>query len=122
VSLAVLTPLATGERRLFEAPGLMPNEIASCLHMGESRLLDLGDGQAFLHVLTPPVRLAIVGATHVGQVLADLATRIGYHVAIIDLRTSFASPERIGGIMALTDWPEISLRALGLIPGPPSSL
>jgi xanthine dehydrogenase accessory factor len=92
----------------------MPNEIASCLHMGESRLLDLGDGQAFFHVLPPPVRLAIVGATHVGQVLTDLATRIGYHVAIIDPRTSFASPERIGGIMALTDWPEISLRALGL--------
>jgi xanthine dehydrogenase accessory factor len=55
MSLAVLTTLATGERRLFEAPGLMPTEIASCLHLGESRLLDLGDGKAFLHVFTPPV-------------------------------------------------------------------
>jgi xanthine dehydrogenase accessory factor len=82
----VLTTLATGERRLFEAPGPMPTEIASCLHSGESRLLDLADGQAFLHALTPPVRLVIVGATHVGQVLADLATRIGYDVAIVDPR------------------------------------
>ena len=117
VSLAVLTTLATGERRLFEAPGPMPTEIASCLHLGESRLLDLGDGQAFLHVLTPPVRLVIVGATHVGQVLADLATRIGYDVVIVDPRTAFASQERIGETMALTDWPELSLRALGLDTG-----
>lgn len=113
-SLAVLTTFATGERRLFEDRGPMPAEIASCLHLGESRLLDLGDGQAFLHALTPPVRLVIIGATHVGQVLADLATRIGYDVVIIDPRTAFASQERICGVTALTDWPEISLKALGL--------
>src|SRR5262245_45699078 len=95
VSLAVLTVLASGERRRFAAPGPVPTEIASCLHSGESRLLDLGDGQAFLHVLTPPVRLVVVGATHIGQALADLATRIGYDVVIVDPRTAFASPERI---------------------------
>lgn len=116
MSLAVLTTLATGERRLFESREPMPAEIASCLHLGESRLLDLGNGQAFLHTLTPPVRLVIIGATHVGQVLAGLATRIGYDVVIVDPRTTFASPERIGGIMTLTDWPEISLKALGLDP------
>jgi xanthine dehydrogenase accessory factor len=113
-SLAVLTALATGKRRLFEAPGPTPPEIASCLHSGESRVLELGDGQAFLHVLIPPVRLVIVGATHIGQVLADLAARIGYDVAIIDPRTAFTSSERIGGVTALTDWPEISLKAMGL--------
>jgi xanthine/CO dehydrogenase XdhC/CoxF family maturation factor len=70
-------------------------------------------GQAFLHVFTPPVRLVIVGVTHVGQVLVHLAARIGYGVVFVDPRTAFASQERIGEIMALTDWPEISLRALG---------
>ncbi|HXW70432.1 MAG TPA: XdhC family protein [Methylocella sp.] len=115
-SLAVLTALAGGEHRLFEAPGPMPAEVASCLHLGESRLIDLGDGEAFLHVLTPPIRLVIVGATHVGQVLADLAMCIGYDVVFIDPRTAFASKERIGDILTLTDWPELSLRALGLDP------
>jgi xanthine dehydrogenase accessory factor len=113
-SLAVLTTLATGERRVFEPPGPVPAEIAACLHLGESGLLDLGEGQAFLRVLTPPVLLVIVGATHVGQVLADLAKRIGYDVVIVDPRTAFASQERIGETMALTDWPDTSLRALGL--------
>jgi xanthine dehydrogenase accessory factor len=115
-SIAVLTTLATGERRLFQAGGPMPAEVASCLDLGESRLLDLGDGQAFLHALTPPVRLVIMGVTHVGQFLADLATRIGYDVVFIDPRTAFASQDRIGEIMALTDWPEISLKALSLDP------
>jgi xanthine dehydrogenase accessory factor len=115
-SLAVLTLLASGERRLFEVPGPMPAEFASCLLRGESRLLDLGEGRAFLHVLTPPVRLVIVGATHVGQALADLATRIGYDVVFVDPRTAFASQERIGEIMTLSDWPAISLRDLGLDP------
>ena len=112
--LAVLTTLATGEHRLFEAGKLMTSEIASCLHLGESRLLDIGDGQAFLNALTPPVRLVIIGATHLGQILADLAERVGYDVVIVDPRTAFASPERLGEITTLTDWPEISLRALGL--------
>jgi xanthine dehydrogenase accessory factor len=97
VSLAVLTTFATGERRLFEAPGPMPNEIASCLHLGESRLLDLADGQAFLHALTPPVRLVIVGATHIGQVLAALATRIGclYIGALGSKKTHAARLQRL---------------------------
>jgi xanthine dehydrogenase accessory factor len=124
VSLAVLTTLATGERRLFEAPGPLPTEIASCLQLGERRLfeapgplpteiasclqlgqrrlLELGAGRAFLHVLTPPVRLVIVGATYIGQVLADLA-------AIIDPRTAFANAERIGD-------PPLAQR--GMVPSP----
>jgi xanthine dehydrogenase accessory factor len=55
-----------------------------------------------------------MGGTHIGQVLADLAARIGYDVVFIDPRTAFASQERIGATLALTDWPELSLKALGL--------
>jgi len=113
-TVAVLTTLATGERRLFEKHGPMPAEVASCFQLSESRLVDMGAGQAFFHVFTPPVRLVLVGATHIGQILADLAVRIGYDVVIIDPRTAFASQERIGEITALTDWPEVSLKALGL--------
>ena len=94
--------------------GQCPREVASYFQLSESRLVDMGAGQAFFHVFTPPVRLVLVGATHIGQVLADLAVRIGYDVVIIDPRTAFASQERIGEITALTDWPEVSLKALGL--------
>ena len=112
-SLAVLTTLATGERRLFDAREPMPAEIAQCLNSSESRPLSLGDDPVFLHTLTPPIRVVIVGATHVGQVLADLANRIGYDV-VVDPRAAFASADRLGDFKSLTDWPEISLKSLGL--------
>jgi xanthine dehydrogenase accessory factor len=111
-SLAVLTTLGTGARRLFDTPESMPAEIAACAHEGESRLMETADGQAFLHALVPPVRLVIVGATHIGQVLADLAQRIDYHVVIVDPRTAFASQERFGQTKTLTEWPELSLKNL----------
>jgi xanthine dehydrogenase accessory factor len=115
-SLAVLTTLATGERRLFDAEAPMWAEFAQCLVSGESRLLSLGDDPVFLHALTPPVRVVIVGATHVGQVLAELTSRIGYDVVVVDPRAAFASADRVGDFKNLTDWPGISLKSLGLDP------
>ncbi|MGH8324615.1 MAG: XdhC family protein, partial [Steroidobacteraceae bacterium] len=110
-SLVVLTTLRTGARRLFGTEESMP-EIAICAHERESRLVETADGQAFLHALVPPVRLVIVGATHIGQVLADIAQRINYDVVIVDPRTAFASQERFGQTETLTEWPELSLRNL----------
>jgi xanthine dehydrogenase accessory factor len=111
-SLAVLTTLRTGARRLFDTAESMPAEIAASAHERESRLVETADGQAFLHALIPPVRLVIIGATHIGQVLADLAQRIDYDVVIVDPRTAFASQERFGQTETLTEWPELSLRNL----------
>ena len=108
--LGVLTTLETGARHLFDTPESMSAEIATGAH--ESRLVEFGD--AFLNVLLPPVRLVIVGATHIGQVLADLAQRIGYDVIVVDPRTAFASEERFGQIEKLTEWPELSFKGLKL--------
>jgi xanthine dehydrogenase accessory factor len=112
--LGVLTTLETGARRLFDTPELMPAEIGACAHEDQSRLVETPDGDAFLHVLVPPVRLVIVGATHIGQVLADLAQRIDYDVVVVDPRTAFASRERFGQIETLTEWPELSFKGLKL--------
>jgi xanthine dehydrogenase accessory factor len=113
-TLGVLTNLASGERRLFDAATPAPSEIVAILEAGESRLIELERGRAFLHALVPAVRLVIVGATHIGQVLADLAMRIGFDVVVVDPRTAFASEQRFGNIPALTDWPEGSLKSLDL--------
>jgi xanthine dehydrogenase accessory factor len=113
-TLGVLTNLASGERRLFDAATPAPSEIVAIVEAGESRLIELEQGRAFLHALVPAVRLVIVGATHIGQVLADLAMRIGFDVVVVDPRTAFASEQRFGNIPALTDWPEGSLKSLEL--------
>jgi len=112
--LGVLTTLETGARRLFDSPESMPAEIAIGTQKSESRLVEMPEGNAFFHVLLPPVQLIIVGATHIGQVLADIAQRIDYDVIVVDPRTAFASQERFGQIQTLTEWPELSFKGLKL--------
>ena len=112
LSLAVLITLATGERRLFEAPGPMPAEIASCLQ--RERAGCSISAMARLFCMRSPLRSASSSSAPgtSDKSLADLATRIGYDVVFVDPRTAFTSQERIGETMALTNWPEISLRSL----------
>jgi xanthine dehydrogenase accessory factor len=60
--IAVVTDITSGERR-FVTDAAEPAEIVSCLSAGEGRLLDMPEGQVFVHALTPPVRIVIAGAT-----------------------------------------------------------
>src|SRR5262249_9544378 len=58
------------------------------------------------HALTPPPRIIIVGATHIAQHLATMATASGYDVKVIDPRTAFASPARFDPSHIIAGWPE----------------
>jgi xanthine dehydrogenase accessory factor len=60
------------------------------------------------------LRLAIVGAVHIAQHLAEIATRMGFAVTVVDPRTAFASPERFPGIELSHEWPDLALERLGL--------
>jgi xanthine dehydrogenase accessory factor len=113
--LAVVTNVLTGSRRLFEpGPGLPP-EVAQCLATGESRLIETDEGaEAFVQAFLPPVRVVIAGATNIGQVLAGLARQVGYDVVVVDPRAAFLTEERFAGTRNMTEWPEMSLRSLGL--------
>ncbi|GBQ82486.1 xanthine dehydrogenase accessory factor XdhC/CoxI [Gluconacetobacter johannae DSM 13595] len=80
---------------------------------GRSARHEAPDGEVwFLHLLTPPHRLLIVGAVHIAQVLAPLAAATGFAVTVIDPRTQLATPERFPGIPLVTDWPDEALAAL----------
>jgi xanthine dehydrogenase accessory factor len=112
--LAIVTNVATGARQVLAEGSVIPPEIACCLVSGKSRLVETSEGEHFVHALVPAVRLIIAGATHVGQVLADLARRIGYHVVVVDPRAAFTTEERFGGTQAVDAWPGVSLPTLGL--------
>jgi xanthine dehydrogenase accessory factor len=64
----------------------------------------------------PPARIIVVGASHIGQVLAEIARLAGYEVQVVDPRTAFASPDRFPGITLHTDWPQDVLPKIGLDP------
>jgi xanthine dehydrogenase accessory factor len=113
-ALVVVTELSTGIRHVFAAGVSMPPDIAARMAEGVSCLIERAEGQAFIQALVPPVRIVIIGATHVGQVLTDLAKRIGYDVVVVDPRSTFAAAERFASAVVLTEWPENSLNSLGL--------
>jgi len=112
--LAVATNVTTGTRRLFAPGAVLPPEVAAIMSSGESRLTDTPEGGVFVQALLPTVRLVIAGATNIGQVLAGLARQVGYDVIVIDPRAAFLTDERFAGTRSMTEWPEVSLKALGL--------
>ena len=66
----------------------------------------------FVRVFNPPLQLAIVGAVHIAQFLAPIATLAGYRVSVIDPRPAFASNERFPEVHLSHDWPDTALEAL----------
>jgi xanthine dehydrogenase accessory factor len=113
-ALAVTTNVVTGTRHVFEPGGAAPPEVAAYLASGQSRLVDLPEGQVFMQSLLPPVRVIIAGGTNIGQVLAELARQVGYDVIVVDPRAAFVTEERFGTTSSRADWPEFSLTSLGL--------
>ena len=55
-------------------------------------------GALFVQMHTPPLRLMIVGAVHIAQALAPMASLAGYGVTVIDPRRAFATDGRFPGI------------------------
>ena len=80
------------------------------LRAGRSAIVEQQDaGRTFLHVFNPPLRLFVVGAVHIAQVLAPMAAMLGYGVTVIDPRRAFASPQRFAALRVLDDWPDEAL-------------
>lgn len=66
----------------------------------------------FIQVFCPPLRLILIGAVHIAQALAPLASMVGYGVMIIDPRRAFNTNERFSGITTSHEWPDEGIIAL----------
>lgn len=99
------------ERRLIAGPGdpLWP-EAETALVADRSGFV----GEWFLHAITPPVRLVIVGAAHVAQHLAPMARIAGFDVTVVDPRGAFATEARFPGTRLMVDLPDEALAEIGL--------
>jgi xanthine dehydrogenase accessory factor len=78
-----------------------------------STTIDTGDGPVFVEVFNPRLRCIIVGAVHIAQPLARMASLAGYLVTVVDPRTAFASDSRFPDVGLSTDWPDEALEKLG---------
>jgi xanthine dehydrogenase accessory factor len=83
---------------------------------GKSGVVDVDGREFFINVHLPPPRLVVIGAVHISQAMAPMATLAGYDMEIIDPRTAFATPERFEGVRLDADWPEAVLKQRPLDP------
>lgn len=117
-AVVLVTDLGSGAQRLVSAEAAPSDPLAEAiearLRSGVSGTVQVEGGSAFLAVQVPPVRLVIIGAVHVSQALAPMATLAGFDVTIIDPRTAFATPERFAGVKLFAEWPDQALRHVGL--------
>jgi xanthine dehydrogenase accessory factor len=72
------------------------------------------DGDEFVCVHNPPLRMIVVGAVHIAQPLLMMARACGYDPVLVDPREAFGSSARFPGEVIRSDWPDEALAQVGL--------
>ncbi len=117
--IALATRLEDGAQWLIvpdQATTDAPTEIVEAAQVAlfddQSRTVETDLGAVFLQVHNPPLRMAIIGAVHIAQALAPMATRAGFAVTVIDPRGAFATEDRFPGVIISDEWPDDAMTAL----------
>ncbi|HTR88233.1 MAG TPA: XdhC family protein [Reyranella sp.] len=84
------------------------------METGKSETIDVGGQKIFLNVYVPPPRLIIVGAVHIAQTLAPMATMLEFDVTVVDPRGAWATSQRFPGVKVIQDWADEAFQAMGL--------
>lgn len=111
--------LSSGEERLidrFSTASELERAAAEAARSDRSALVAIERENWFLEVHNAPLDLRIVGAVHIAQSLARMATLADYRVTVIDPRGAFATAERFPDVVLSHDWPDeaIAKAPLGL--------
>lgn len=122
VSTALVTRLTDGAQSLFDGERWQgPLEISEEQRAAGRRMLIAdksgmlaGTEGLFVRSYARAPRLVVVGAAHISQVLAPMATLAGFEVTVIDPRRAFASAERFPGVKLVDAWPDEALEQLKL--------
>lgn len=72
------------------------------------------EGDVFVAIHNPPLRMIIVGAVHIAQPLVQMARLTGYDPLVVDPREAFASVGRFPDARLVHTWPDAALQHEGL--------
>ncbi|WIM13863.1 XdhC family protein [Enhydrobacter sp.] len=84
------------------------------MKIGRSETVDLAGQKVFLNVYVPPARLIIVGAVHIAQSLAPMASLMDFDVTVVDPRRAFATDARFPGVKVMQEWADEAFEKMGL--------
>jgi xanthine dehydrogenase accessory factor len=74
------------------------------------------EGDVFVGIHNPPLRMAVIGGVHIAQPLITMAKLAGFDPVLIDPREAFASEARFPDTKLVHEWPDEALTAFGLDP------
>ena len=84
------------------------------MEIGRSETVEVDGQKIFLNVYVPPARLIIVGAVHIAQSLAPMATMLDFDVTVVDPRGAWATANRVPGVKVIQDWADEAFQEMGL--------
>jgi len=117
-AVALVTSLDDGGERVvaFEnaASDLLADDLEHAFRYDKSGVVTAEEGQFFINVYNPPLKMIIVGAVHIAQALIPIASATGFDVTVIDPRGAFASVERFPGVTLHSEWPDETIPQIGL--------
>ncbi|MGO4908202.1 XdhC family protein [Pseudorhodobacter sp. W20_MBD10_FR17] len=109
--VAMLTHLEAHSHRLTSGVGdPLAERVAERMRSDRSGL----EGDWFIGIHNPPLRMIIVGAVHIAQALVPMARACGYDPVVIDPRGAFGSAARFPGQSIVQDWPDEAIAELAL--------
>ena len=111
--LAIITNIADGTQWAFVEEENENSHVFTALEIDtikksikDNKSCLISDAKFFVNIYTPSLRLIIIGAVHIAQFLAPMASVAGFDVTVVDPRASFASPLRFPEINLLDEWPD----------------
>jgi xanthine dehydrogenase accessory factor len=122
-AVALATRLSDAAETLIyrdSAEGVLANDAAvlaaarRAMDIGVSETMEHAGQKIFLHVYKPPQRLVIVGAVHIAQSLAPMATMLDFDVTVVDPRGAWATTNRFPGVKVIQDWADDAFQEMGL--------
>lgn len=115
--VVIATNLQDGTRRLISNVAMLPEPARnSCLAGNPHKEIEenADTPTLFYKPYVPSLRLIVVGAGQIAQILSRLATAAEIDVIVVDPRTAFATEERFQGITLNCQWPGTGLQQIGL--------
>jgi xanthine dehydrogenase accessory factor len=117
-AVALVTALDAGEQRVVSrdhaADDILAQVLDEAFRFDRSGVHKIPEGEFFVHIYNPPLRLIIIGAVHIAQAVIPIAKAAGYDIVVIDPRGAFATGERFPDIALHAEWPDEILPELGL--------
>ena len=114
-AVAVVANLTTGVQRLVtraEAAG--DPALEKAFRFDKSGVEQMADGEVFISVHNPRLRLVIIGAVLIAQSVIPMAEAAGYDVTVIDPRGAFATGARFPSVTLHGEWPDEIIPKVGL--------